>query len=113
MPEHRRDCTFVTGDSGQFLFDEGRVTAMLDMELGYLGDPLADLGGLFCRDLTESMGDLDVAIERYASATGRPASNVAMNVRSPRSSPRSINRTARHMRFGTSMVRRSPRNECR
>jgi hypothetical protein len=72
VPEHRRDCTFVTGDSGQFLFDQGRVTAMLDMELGYLGDPLADLGGLFCRDLTESMGDLDVAIDRYAMASGRP-----------------------------------------
>jgi hypothetical protein len=44
---------------------------MLDMELGYLGDPLADLGGLFSRDLTEKMGDLDVAVDRYEEAVGR------------------------------------------
>jgi hypothetical protein len=72
VPSHRDECCFVTGDSGQFLFENGRVTAMLDMELGYLGDPLADLGGLFSRDLTEKMGDLNIAVDRYESATGRP-----------------------------------------
>ncbi len=71
-PQGRSECCFVTGDSGQFIFEDGRVTAMLDMELGYLGDPLADLGGLFCRDLTEKMGDLNVAIERYEVASGKP-----------------------------------------
>ena len=70
VPQDRRECCFVTGDSGQFLFEEGRVTAMLDMELGYLGDPLADLGGLFSRDLTEKMGSIETAIERYERAIG-------------------------------------------
>jgi hypothetical protein len=72
VPRERSECCFVTGDSGQFIFEGGRVTAMLDMELGYLGDPLADLGGLFSRDLTEKMGDLDVAVDRYEDAIGRP-----------------------------------------
>jgi len=71
VPADRTENTFVTCDSGQFIFDQGRVTAMLDMELGYLGDPLADLGGLFSRDLTEDMGDLDVVVDRYAAASGR------------------------------------------
>lgn len=71
-PPDRSENVFVTGDSGQFLFEKGRLTAMLDMELGYLGDPLADLGGLFSRDLTEKMGDLDVAVDRYEAASGRP-----------------------------------------
>ncbi len=44
---------------------------MLDMELAYLGDPMADLGALFCRDLTEAMGPLDVALDRYEAASGR------------------------------------------
>jgi hypothetical protein len=70
-PPGRSENVFLTGDSGQFIFEDGHVTAMLDMELGYLGDPLADLGGLFCRDLTERMGDLDVALDRYAAASGR------------------------------------------
>ena len=72
VPEGRSEVTFVTGDSGQYIFEGGHLTAMLDMELGYLGDPLADLGGLFSRDLTEKMGDLDVAIDRYEAARGTP-----------------------------------------
>lgn len=72
VPEDREEVTFVTGDSGQYIFEKGHLTAMLDMELGYLGDPLADLGGLFSRDLTEKMGSLDVAIDRYEAARGRP-----------------------------------------
>lgn len=71
-PKGRTENTFVTCDSGQYIFDEGHLTAMLDMELGYLGDPLADLGGLFSRDLTEKMGSLDVAVDRYEKATGKP-----------------------------------------
>jgi hypothetical protein len=70
-PAGRQENVFLTGDSGQFIFEDGRLTAMLDMELGYIGDPLADLGGLFSRDLTEAMGDLDVAIDRYAEISGR------------------------------------------
>ena len=72
VPEHRTTCCFITGDSGQFIFEDGRVTAMLDMELAYLGDPLADLGGLFCRDLTEKVGSIDDAIEAYERETGAP-----------------------------------------
>lgn len=72
VPEGRSEVTFVTGDSGQYIFEGGHLTAMLDMELGYLGDPLADLGGLFSRDLTEKMGDLDFAIDRYEAARGTP-----------------------------------------
>jgi hypothetical protein len=70
VPEGRSECGFVTGDSGQFIFENGRVTAMLDMELAYLGDPLADLGGLFSRDMTEKMGDLNVVVDRYEAAIG-------------------------------------------
>lgn len=71
VPPDRREITFVQADSGQFLFEKGRVTALLDMETGYLGDPLADLGGLFCRDLGEPLGDLAPAIRRYAELSGR------------------------------------------
>ncbi len=78
VPEGRDECRFVTCDSGQFLFDKSRVTAMLDMELGYLGDPLADLGGLFSRDLTEKMGDLNVAVDRYEAASGQPVDRRAV-----------------------------------
>lgn len=70
-PAGRTENVFLTCDSGQFIFDKGRVTALLDMELAYLGDPLADLGGLFSRDLSEKMGDLEVAIDHYERVSGR------------------------------------------
>ena len=71
IPTGRREVTFVQADSGQFLFEGDRVTALLDMETGYLGDPLADLGGLLCRDLGEPLGELAPALRRYAEISGR------------------------------------------
>ncbi|MEE8165823.1 MAG: phosphotransferase family protein [Myxococcota bacterium] len=71
IPSGRQEITFVQADSGQFLFEKGRVTALLDMETGYLGDPLADLGGLLCRDLGEPLGELAPAMRRYAELSGR------------------------------------------
>ena len=71
IPKGRSEVTFVQADSGQFLFEGDRVTALLDMETGYLGDPLADLGGLLCRDLGEPLGELAPAIQRYKELSGR------------------------------------------
>lgn len=71
VPQGRSEVTFVAGDSGQFLFEGGRVTALIDLELAYLGDPAADLGGLFSRDLSEPLGDLSEALRLYESLSGR------------------------------------------
>ena len=60
----------LVGDSGQFLFDANRVTAVIDVELAALGDPVADLGGLLSRDLSEPLGDLSRGIARYRERTG-------------------------------------------
>ena len=70
VPTGRSRPSFVAGDSGQFLFDRGRVTAVLDLELSYLGDPLADLAGMRCRDLSEPLGDLPRGFRRYAEVMG-------------------------------------------
>jgi len=71
-PVHREQVSFLACDSGQFLFDAGRVTALLDFELAYLGDPAADLAGMRCRDLSEPLGDLSRGFARYAALTGSP-----------------------------------------
>jgi aminoglycoside phosphotransferase (APT) family kinase protein len=72
VPRHRSRVTFLAGDAGQFLFDAGRVTRVLDLELAYLGDPLADLAGMMSRDLSEPLGDLSRAFARYGELTGEP-----------------------------------------
>jgi len=70
VPRDRSRVTFLLGDSGQFLFDKGRVTAVIDLEMAYLGDPAADLAGLFGRDLSEPLGDLQRAMLKYAEFSG-------------------------------------------
>lgn len=67
----RSEITFVQGDAGQFIFDKGHLTAVLDLELAHLGDPANDLGALFVRDLSEPLGPLPPAVRRYAELSGR------------------------------------------
>ena len=71
-PRHRSRATFVAGDAGQFLFDAGRVTRVIDLELAYLADPLSDLAGMMSRDLSEPLGDLSRGFRRYGELMGEP-----------------------------------------
>ena len=71
LPAPSSSACFVCGDSGQFLFDAGRVTAVIDLELAHLGDPAEDLGALRSRDLSEPLGDLREAIAAYEEFVGR------------------------------------------
>jgi aminoglycoside phosphotransferase (APT) family kinase protein len=70
VPAHRNRVSCLVGDSGQFLFDRGRMTAVLDVELATIGDPLADIGALLSRDLSEPLGDLSRGIAHYRERTG-------------------------------------------
>jgi aminoglycoside phosphotransferase (APT) family kinase protein len=70
IPKNPGQPAFLQGDAGQFLFDGGKVTTLLDFELGYVGDPAADLAGMRCRDLSEPLGDLKRAVRRYAELSG-------------------------------------------
>jgi hypothetical protein len=69
VPRDRSRTAFVCADSGQFLFENGGVTAVLDLELACLGDPAADLGALPGRDVSEPLGDLSRAVRRYEELT--------------------------------------------
>lgn len=69
-PTGRRRRSFLCADAGQFLFEGDRVTALIDLELAYVGDPAADLGSLRCRDLSEPLGPLGPAIARYEENVG-------------------------------------------
>ena len=82
-PRERKDVAFLTGDAGQFVFEHGRVTAVLDLELACLGDPLADLGALRSRDLSEPLGDLSRAVRHYESLRG-PADRAVIDYHTAR-----------------------------
>ncbi len=75
VPTDREEVACLQGDTGQFLFENGRVTTFIDMELACIGDPAADLAGLRGRDMAEPMGDLLPAYERYFKRTGKRIPN--------------------------------------
>ena len=79
VPRDRARVSFVCADAGQFLFDAGRVTAVIDLELATLGDPAADLGGLRGRDLSEPLGDLVRGIETYERFAGERVDREAVD----------------------------------
>lgn len=69
-PTHRDRVSFICGDPGQFLFEDGRVTAILDFELAVLGEPIHDLAGLPLRDMAEPLGDIGRVLRRYMQLSG-------------------------------------------
>lgn len=78
-PARQVEPTLVVGDSGQFLFDAGRVTAVIDLELAYLGDPLHDLACMRLRDLAEPLGPLGPAFAHYESEMGVAIDRAALD----------------------------------
>ncbi len=72
VPSGRSDVAFIQGDAGQFLFEDGKVTSLIDMELACIGDPAADFGAMLGRDLSEPLGDLSHAVRLYGELTGKP-----------------------------------------
>jgi aminoglycoside phosphotransferase (APT) family kinase protein len=70
VPEHRTKAAFVTGDCGQFLSRGEEITAILDLEIGHIGDPLHDLACFRGRHPVENMGDVPALFRRYAEITG-------------------------------------------
>lgn len=71
-PMHRTRPAFITCDSGQFLFDKGHVTSVLDMELAHIGDPAMDIASLLLRDLVQPLGDLTAGCRRYEELAMEP-----------------------------------------
>src|SRR5262249_54174323 len=71
-PDGRGRAGFVAGDAGQRLSARGPVPAILDLELAYRGDPIADLAAVLNRDLEEPLGDMSYAVSRYEAHSGEP-----------------------------------------
>lgn len=64
--------TPIVWDSGQFHHQHGHMLAVLDLEFGHIGDPMADLAVWRMRDTLIPFGDFNELYARYAELTGRP-----------------------------------------
>ncbi len=60
----------IVWDSGQFHHDDGHLVALLDVELGHIGDPMMDLAGWRMRDSVLGFGDFCQIYDRYAELAG-------------------------------------------
>lgn len=62
----------IVWDAGQFHHHEGKIAAVLDLEFGHVGDPLADLAGLWVRNPFIAFGDVSALLRRYQERSGTP-----------------------------------------
>jgi hypothetical protein len=72
VPEAKPMLSSVTGDCGQFLSDGPNLTAVIDVEVGHLGDHFYDLACFRGRHPVENMGDIRALYDHYAKALGQP-----------------------------------------
>jgi hypothetical protein len=72
QPQGRDKVSFNVCDTAQFMFDEGQLTALLDLELAYMGDSVQDLATLQLRNTSEPLGDIPRALRHYEEVTGQP-----------------------------------------
>jgi hypothetical protein len=64
----------VHGDAGpgNFLFENGHMTALLDWELAHLGDPMEDIAWFSMRSVMEPVPDFPAHMRDYERAARRP-----------------------------------------
>ena len=74
LPDPDGPVVLVHGDAGpgNFLFEDGRLTALIDWELAHLGDPMEDLAWLSMRCVMEPVPDFPDALAHYEAAGGAP-----------------------------------------
>jgi aminoglycoside phosphotransferase (APT) family kinase protein len=60
----------IVWDSGQFHNADGRITAVLDVEIGHIGDPMMDLAAWRMRDTIVGYGSFPELYARYEELSG-------------------------------------------
>lgn len=69
----------IVWDAGQFHQRDGRIVALLDLEFGHVGDPLADLAALWVRNPFIAFGDVAALMRRYEKVSGTPVDLYAVH----------------------------------
>jgi Phosphotransferase enzyme family len=74
VPDYDGPVVLVQGDTGpgNFLYADGRVTAVLDWELSHWGDPMDDIAWLSLRTVQDTFTHLPDRLAEYVEASGHP-----------------------------------------
>jgi aminoglycoside phosphotransferase (APT) family kinase protein len=73
-PEPPRRPVLAQGDTGpgQFIFKDGRIKAVVDWELAFIGDPMNELARIRTRDMWYPTGNLPRWFQYYSEYSGTP-----------------------------------------
>jgi aminoglycoside phosphotransferase (APT) family kinase protein len=71
-PQSKGRESVICWDSGQFHQADGRIVAVLDLEIGHIGDPMMDLAAWRMRDTIVGYGDFPKLYARYEELSGTP-----------------------------------------
>lgn len=69
-PDSKGREAVICWDSGQFHQADGRIVAVLDLEIGHIGDPMMDLAAWRMRDTIVGYGDFRELYTRYSDLSG-------------------------------------------
>ncbi len=72
VPEYDGPVVLVQGDTGpgNFLYEHGRVTAVVDWELAHFGDPMDDIAWLSLRTVQDTFTHLPDRLREYEDLSG-------------------------------------------
>jgi aminoglycoside phosphotransferase (APT) family kinase protein len=72
LPDEDGEPVLVQGDTGpgNFLYDNGKVTAIIDWELAHVGDPMDDIAWLSWRATQHGFPDFPRRLREYEAASG-------------------------------------------
>ncbi|HLY82453.1 MAG TPA: phosphotransferase family protein [Acidimicrobiales bacterium] len=72
VPDYEGPVVVVQGDTGpgNFLYEDGRVTAVVDWELSHFGDPMDDIAWLSLRTVQDTFTHLPDRLREYEELSG-------------------------------------------
>ncbi|HVY11677.1 MAG TPA: phosphotransferase [Mycobacteriales bacterium] len=70
VPTGRDRRALIQADSAQFLYENRKLTGLIDFEAAYIGDPVAEFAAMRSRDCAEPLGDIGWIARKYEAATG-------------------------------------------
>jgi aminoglycoside phosphotransferase (APT) family kinase protein len=74
VPEYDEPTVVVQGDTGpgNFMYADGKVTAVVDWELSHFGDPMDDIAWLSLRTVQDTFTHLPDRLREYEAQSGHP-----------------------------------------
>lgn len=72
VPDYQGPTVLVQGDTGpgNFMYDDGAVTAIVDWELAHFGDPMDDIAWLSLRTVQDTFTDFVARLAEYENLSG-------------------------------------------